>query len=47
MPLSRGKERKKKRTNRLRAEQDPNMGLSLTILRSWPELKSRVGCLTD
>ena len=26
---------------------DPNAGLELTTLRSWPELRSRVRCLTN
>ena len=26
---------------------EPNVGLSLTTVRSWPKLKSRVGHLTD
>lgn len=26
---------------------EPNMGLCLTVFRSWPEPKSRVRCLTD
>ena len=26
---------------------EPDMGLGIRALRSWPELKSRVGCLTD
>ena len=25
---------------------DPNLGLDLTTMRSWPEPKSKVGCLT-
>ena len=27
--------------------EEPNMGLDCTILKSQPEQKSRVGCLTD
>ena len=26
---------------------EPDLGLGITNLRSWPELKPRVGCLTD
>lgn len=33
--------------SRLRVEQDPDMGLYATTLRSWPQLKPRVDHPTD
>ena len=40
-----GEEKESPEDSPLSAE--PNMGIDPRTLKLWPELKSRVGCLTD
>ena len=47
MSGGRGRRRGRESSSRFHAEHEPNVGLDLTTLRSSPELKSKVGRLTD
>jgi len=42
-----GEKERERISSRLHAEHRANLGLNLTTLRSGPDLKPRVGCLTD